>query len=143
LFKFSSSTFEPDLHTSSIIPRHAPPNRVHRRRPLQLPEAQATSVIARELVALRRACWLRSAFSGRARCWMGSTVVDPLLGGTGDGACPPRAAVSGGIRHYLTAGSCFGFSLFSLYIPLCLLWITVCLFVMHKCLWTYLVSGVD
>jgi hypothetical protein len=98
---------------------------------------------AREPFALWRACWSRSAFSGRARCWIESTVVDLLLGGTGDGACPPRTAVFCGIRHCLTAGSCFGFSLFSLYIPMCLLWFTVCLFVIHKCSWAYLVSGVD
>jgi hypothetical protein len=116
LFKFSSSTFEPDLHTSSIIPRHAPPNRVHRRRPLQLPEAQATSVIARELVALRRACGLRSAFPGRARCWMGSTMVDPLLGGTGDSACPPRAAVSGGLRPCSLPAAALGFLCFNFFV---------------------------
>lgn len=74
---------------------------------------------------------------------LGSTAVDLLLGGTSDGASPPRAAVSGRICHCLTAGSCFEFSLFSLYIPMCLLWIKVCLIVMHKCSCAYLVYEVD
>jgi hypothetical protein len=49
---------------------------------------------------------------------MGSTVVALRLGGTGDGACPPRAAVSGGGCFFLLATFFFGFFCFVLCIPL-------------------------
>jgi hypothetical protein len=119
--KISSSTLEPDLHTSgdysktratqpcspsSSAPASGSSGHVGNRSPAR----------ARELVALRRACGLRSAFPGRARCWMGSTMVDPLLGGTGDSACPPRAAVSGGIRHCSLPAAALGFLCFNFFV---------------------------
>jgi hypothetical protein len=84
-------------------------------RPQRFSVPGAWSAHARRSVALRRACWPCSTFSGRARRWLGSPVVVPLLGGTGDGVCPPRAAVSGGFSHCLLPEAAFGVSVFCVY----------------------------
>jgi hypothetical protein len=133
----------------AIIPRHAPPSRVHRLHQLQPPEAQATSVIG-----LRHAPESLLLFGARVGyappflavhgvgwglrwsilCW-----VVPVTARVLHAPPSPAESATAHCRQLLWVFSV----LISLYIPLCLLWITVCLFVMHKCSWTYLVSGVD
>jgi hypothetical protein len=84
-------------------------------RPRRFSVPGAWMARARRPVSLRRACWPRSTFSGRAWRWLGSPVVVPLLGDTGDGAWPPRAAVSGGFCHCLLPEAVLGVSVFCVY----------------------------
>jgi len=89
--------FFQDTRPSAAFPVIVRSNR-RKLRPRRSLVSGASLARAREPFALWSAWRPRSAFSGHARCWMGSTVVDLRLGSTGDGACPPRVAVSNGIR---------------------------------------------
>jgi hypothetical protein len=92
-----------------------PPSRVPRLRPHLLLEAHVTLIVgARRVVFTRQRafCSLARVTATLRLFWpctvgMGSTVSDLRRGATGDGACPPCAAVSGEVNPVSTAGSLF------------------------------------
>lgn len=126
LFKMGYSFLEPDLHPSGVKFR----TRAPLRRPpsSSAPAAGSSGHGGSRFPARGRHAteglsffgarfWSRPVFSGRARRWLGSPVVVPLLGDTGDGACPPRAAVSGGFCQCLLPEAALGVSVFLCIFP--------------------------
>jgi hypothetical protein len=95
--------------TPLFFSRHAPLSLILRHRPLPLPEARVTSIVGDRLVACTRQRGLCSLARVKATLHLfwpcslgtGATVADLRLGAAGDGACLPRAAISGGIRPCL------------------------------------------
>jgi hypothetical protein len=70
-----------------LIPRHAPPSRVHRRRTLQPPEAQATTVLGSRCVAgtRLRACCSSARVLATFHLFWPCTVLDGVYGGRSSG----------------------------------------------------------
>jgi hypothetical protein len=127
---------------------HAPPSGVHRRRPLQMPEAQATAVLGSRRVDGTRLNACRSSARVLATFhlfWPCTTLVG-VYGGRSSAGWYRGRRVSSTRRRLRRIPPLFycrqllWVFLFSVYIPVWLLWITVCLFVMHKCSLAYLVS---
>jgi len=149
VFKISSSSLVPDLHSSGGFSKTRAPQR-------SSPSSSAPAAGS-------------SGHGGSrlpARGWHAPESLS--LFGARVGHSPPFLAVHGvgwGLRWSIlcwvvpgrrvsstrrrlrripplsSAGCCFGFFCFSVYIPMCLLLITVCLYVMHKYSWAYVVSA--
>jgi hypothetical protein len=118
----SSSTLEPDLHTSddysktratqpcslsSSAPAAGSLGHVSNRSPAHGRHAPESLLLFGARVG-----YAPPFLAVHGVGWGLRYVVDPLLGGTDDGACPPRAAVSGGIRHCSLPAAALGFLCF-------------------------------
>jgi hypothetical protein len=149
LFKIWSSSLVPDLHSSGVYFMTRASSGVHRRRPLQLPEAQATAVLGSRRVDGTRlnACRSSAHVLATFHFFWPCTALVGVYGGRSSAGWYRGQRVSSMSRRLLRipplsyCRQLLWVFLFSVYISMCLLWITVCLFVMHKCSWAYLVSG--
>jgi len=104
------SIFRSQIYSTPLFfSRHAPLSLVLRRCPLPLSEVRVTSIVGDWRVVCTRQRGLCSLARVKATLHHflavlvgdGATVADLRLGAAGDGACLPRAAVSGGLRPCL------------------------------------------